>query len=135
MRSYYEIYIHINWAAKNRESLVKQENEDSIYDIIKAKCQKFKTELLAFGNTDNHVHLLIAINPNIRIVDLVSEMKGASSFFINKQPEQFLKWQDGFGCLSVGKSELKRIKQYIERQKEHHSISQGLLPEFEIDEK
>ena len=130
-RAKYEIYIHLIWSTKNREPLITPEIETIIHRIIQEKCRKFSLELLAIGNTIDHIHLLISINPNIKIADFVAESKGSSSYFINHESDETIYWQDGYGCFSAGRSELNRIKKYVLNQKEHHSKQKELITELE----
>ncbi len=130
-RSYYELYIHVVWSTKNTLPLITESVEKNIQDIVKAKCRKFDTELIAIGNVEDHIHLLLSINPNIKISELVGEIKGATSYFINRQNSGSLHWQDGYGALSVSKSALKAVKKYIENQKEHHKLGANLKDSLE----
>ena len=85
---------------------------------------------LAFGNTEDHIHLLLSINPNIKIADFVAEAKGASSHYINHKLGKLLYWQDGYGCFSIGRSELILVKQYIFNQQKHH-FQKAIIKELE----
>jgi putative transposase len=81
-RSYYEIYIHAVWHTKNSEPMINDNVLINIHNVIIAKCQKFDLRLIAIGNTENHVHLLLSINPKIRLSEFIAEVKGATSYFV-----------------------------------------------------
>jgi putative transposase len=119
-RAKYQIYVHLIWATKKREPFITSELESIIQNIIREKCRKFDLELLAFGNKEDHIHLLLSINPNIKIADFVAEAKGTTSYYINHDAGQLLYWQDGYGCFSIGRSELKQVKEYVLNQQKHH---------------
>ncbi len=54
----------------------------------------------------------------------MKQVKGASSFQINRlniAPNPFY-WQTGYGAFSVSLFGLSRVREYIERQREHHAI-------------
>jgi putative transposase len=131
-RSYYEIYLHLVWRTKNSELYLSPDVERAVCNIIQAKCKKFDTALLAVGNTEDHIHMVVSINPNLKISELVAEIKGASSYSVNKETSFTLYWQDGYGCLSIDKSSLSRVVTYVLKQKEHHSIKQGTQTGLEI---
>lgn len=133
-RSYYELFIHIVWSTKNRHPLIHKTIEDDIRKIIKAKCLKFNTQIIAIGNTEDHLHLLVSINPNIKLAELIGEVKGSTSHFINQQTDKTLYWQDGYGALSVSKSGLEYVKRYVENQKKHHGTKQDLVEILERNE-
>ncbi len=70
----------------------------------------------------DHVHCLFLLNPQKTITDVIKQIKGSSSFYINKNnltTEKFA-WQTGFGAFSVSESVLDKTFHYINNQKQHH---------------
>ena len=64
-------------------------------------------------------------------------MKGATSFRVNKEisPRFKLKWQEGYGVVSLRRDELPKVSRYIDNQEEHHrrgSLSM-VLERTEVD--
>ena len=62
----------------------------------------------AIGGIEDHIHLLFLLNQNICLADLVKQIKGASSHWINQlnlSSEKFA-WQTGYGAFSVSESQL-----------------------------
>lgn len=131
-RSYYEIYLHFVWRTKNSEPYLTSEVEREVCNIIQAKCKKFNINLLAVGNTEDHIHMVVSINPNLKISEFIAEIKGASSFWVNKETSSTLYWQDGYGCLSIDKSSLSRVVKYVLKQKEHHGLKRDTKTDLEI---
>lgn len=107
--------------------MINQEVENVLYDILKEKVSKHKAQMIAWGSTTDHIHILLSISPETCIAMLVKEIKGASSFFINHKTKGNLYWQDGYGVLSVSKSGIETVRQYVEKQKEHHQESYSLI--------
>jgi len=70
----------------------------------------------------DHIHILISSNPKLSIADILKQIKGASSHWINQQDliTQKFAWQTGYGAFSVSESQLDKVKSYIENQKNHH---------------
>jgi putative transposase len=126
-RSYYEIYIHAVWRTKNSEPMIDDKVIANIHNVMKAKCQKFDVQLIAIGNTEDHIHMLLSINPNIKLSEFIAEVKGATSYFVNHQTKDSLYWQDGYGAISLSKSALNTTKRYVENQKEHHKLGKDLI--------
>ena len=89
----------------------------------------------------DHVHVLFGMRPNQSLSDLMQDIKGESSRWINKTGfvQGKFSWQEGYGAFSYSKSELSKIAHYIETQKQHHHKNsfieeyQTLLKEFSID--
>lgn len=70
----------------------------------------------------DHVHILFGMRPVQSLSDLLQDIKGNSSKWINDK--KFVRgkfsWQEGYGAFSYSKSQLPQIIRYIERQQEHH---------------
>jgi putative transposase len=129
--TYCEIYIHLVWGTKNREQLLTKNIENTIYPIIESKALSHKASVIAKGNTGDHIHLLLSINPDTNIANLVKEIKGATSYFTNHKTKDNLYWQDGYGVLSVSKSGLEVVKRYVENQMNHHGVDNGIISVLE----
>lgn len=70
----------------------------------------------------DHVHVLFLQNPQKTITDIVKQIKGSSSHFINREElilEKFA-WQTRFTAFSVSESQLDAVYNYIKNQKQHH---------------
>ena len=89
----------------------------------------------------DHIHILIGVRPHQSISDLMQDVKGNSSKWINEK--KFAKgkfeWQEGYGAFSYGKSQIKDVIMYIENQEQHHKkktfIEEYLdfLKKFEVE--
>ena len=123
---YHEIYLHFNWHTKGDLPLLSGELESLAHAELQAKCRRIKGAYLhAVGGTDTHVHLALSIEPFVTISELVQELKGASSFEVNKRMgRKALEWQRGYGVVSFGKSNLDWVLDYVRRQREHHAAGQ-----------
>ncbi len=53
---------------------------------------------------------------------LIEEVKSHSSMWIKEKGVQYRKfyWQRGYGSFSVNPTEIDVVRQYIEKQEEHH---------------
>jgi len=120
--TYSQIYIHIVFSVKGRQSLIqnkwKVELHKYICGIVNGKEQK----VYAIGGMADHIHLLISIKPSIAISDLVRDIKANSSKWINEKRiviDKF-QWQEGFGAFSYAQSQLDTVIAYIDNQEQHH---------------
>jgi len=120
---YHEIFLHFNWHTKNNQPLLTGDLEVRTHAELKQKCRRIKGAYLqGIGGTDDHVHLAISIEPFVTISELVQELKGASSFEVNKgMGHKALEWQRGYGVVSFGKRNLDWVLDYVHRQREHHA--------------
>jgi len=70
----------------------------------------------------DHIHILFGMRPTQSISDLLQDIKGNSSKWINDK--RFVRgkfsWQEGYGAFSYSKIQLPSLIQYIEKQQDHH---------------
>jgi putative transposase len=120
---YHEVYLHFNWHTKGDLPLLTGDLETFAHAELMAKCRRIKGAYLhGLGGTNTHVHLALSIEPFVTISDLVQELKGASSFEVNKRMNRkALEWQRGYGVVSFGKRNLDWVLDYVRRQREHHA--------------
>lgn len=127
MRStYLRLYVHFVWSTWKRQEFIDKDLELILYRLINDKVIENKSRLLAFGCTSDHVHLLVKIHPTMSVSKIVKEIKGYSSFTIaNKiRPGSYFRWQSGNGAMTISQSDITRLTNYINNQKEHHNINQ-----------
>jgi putative transposase len=116
------LMVHVVFSTKNREPLITPEAGPELFAYIGGILKNRGSRLLDAGGTADHVHLLISQSKNIALSSLMKDVKKDSSLWIKTKGRQFrnFHWQDGYGGLSVGKSNLDDLKRYLARQKEHH---------------
>ena len=70
----------------------------------------------------DHVHLLVRLPPTIKVSDFIGQVKGAAAHRVNEEikPSFKLKWQEGYGALTLRKNELEMVSRYIDNQEIHH---------------
>lgn len=134
------LYLHIVWGTWDRLPLITPDIERRLHRNIESEAQKMKCTVLALNGTLDHVHLVASFPTTITIADLVKQVKGVSSHFVNEtlQPETQFKWQGGYAALTVSRWDLSKIIGYVKRQKEHHAADDlwlELEETFEVVEK
>jgi len=124
--------LHLVWATWDRLPLITAEIERRLHRNIESETQKQGCTVLALNGTEDHIHLLVSFPTTIAIADLVKQVKGVSSHFVNEtlQPATQFKWQGSYGAFTVSRWDVDKIIEYIKRQKEHHTTGE-LVQEFE----
>ncbi len=135
-----QIYIHVVFAVKGRESLIGKEWEEELYKYITGIVQEKEQKMLAINGMPDHLHFFVGLRPSCCLSDLVREVKKSTNDFIKER--QFLRhkfnWQEGYGAFSYGHSQMDKVAAYIANQKEHHKVKTfkdeyvGLLKAFNI---
>lgn len=139
--TYTQIYIHTIFAVKNRQSLIKYEWEEQLYKYITGIVTNQGHKLLAINGMPDHLHILIGMKPIQSLSDLMQDIKGDSSKWINKEglTRVHFSWQEGYGAFSYAKSQLDNVVKYILNQKEHHKKKSfrdeyiGFLKAFDVE--
>ncbi len=114
--------IHIVFSTKNREKLIDEHIENSLFGVIGNECNKLKCQAITVGGYLDHIHILCKLHRPISQSDLVKTIKSHSSIWMKQQGRKYSQfyWQDGFSVYSVSPSEVDRLVKYINNQKEHH---------------
>jgi len=139
--TYTQIHIHAVFTVQNRECLISNSWKDELYKYISGIVQNNKHKLLAINGMPDHIHILFGFRPSQSLSDLVQDIKGNSSKWINEK--RYLKgkffWQEGYGAFSYSKADLPAVVDYVNNQTLHHkrkSFSEEyieILKEFEIE--
>ena len=139
--TYTQLHVHAVFAVQNRSCIIQDSWKDELYQYLSGIIRNNHHRLLAINGMPDHIHLLFGMRPSQSLSDLMQDIKGDSSKWINQK--KFLRsrfaWQEGYGAFSCSKSQLPQLIQYIAKQEEHHKRKdfvaeyQGLLKEFGID--
>ena len=122
--TYTQIYIHIVFAVRGRQNLIRRQIKEELQKYISGIIQKQRHKLLAINCMPDHCHSFIGMRPDASLSDLVGDMKAYSSSFISGRglvPGKF-NWQGGFGAFSHCRRETDTVVKYIQNQEEHHRI-------------
>lgn len=120
--SYYKIWLHIIFTTKNREPYLTSNVEDVIFNYLRDQFIELGCNVKIINGMPDHVHCLIQQNPNKSIAEIIKQIKGASSHWVNQNniyPSKFA-WQTGYGVFSVSESQIEKVFHYIVGQKQHH---------------
>jgi putative transposase len=120
--TYSQLYIHLVFSPKNRESLIHIDWKTNLEKFITGIVKNHDHKLLAIGAMPDHIHILIGYNVNQLLPDLVENIKTSSNAWIkeNKLSKFKFEWQRGYGAFSHSHSQLDTVIKYILNQEEHH---------------
>jgi len=75
---------------------------------------------LTIGGTADHVHAFFHLSRTQHVAKIVETLKSHSSRWIKAQGIEKFAWQRGYGCFSVGQSQVQALIRYIQNQADHH---------------
>lgn len=143
--TYTKIHIQLVFTVQNRFCLITDKWKDELYQYIAGIIRNNNHKLLAINGMPDHIHILVGLRPTQSISELMKDIKGDTSRWINDKGfvNGRFSWQEGYGAFSYCRSEVKMITDYINNQLIHHQGKdflneyRALLDEFgvEYDEK
>ena len=138
--TYTQIHLQFVFTVKYRDGLIHSSFKDELYKYITGIIKNHNHKLLAINGMPDHVHILVGMRPTQSVSDLMQDIKGSSSKWINEK--RFLKvkfeWQEGYGAFSYAKSQVNTVVNYIKNQEQHHAVRSfnqeylEFLAEFEV---
>lgn len=120
--TYTQIYIQTVFTVQNRISLIKPEWKDELYKYITGIVQNNEHKLIAINGMPDHLHVFIGMKPHQSLSDLMQDIKGDSSKWIDKKGfvSGKFSWQAGFGGFSYSISQIDAVVNYINKQEINH---------------
>ena len=119
----HRIRLHLVWVPKYRKRVLKGKISIRLQELLYDACRLNRWWIHEISISDDHVHLLIQINPKESVSEVVQIMKGGTSRVIRKEfpeLEEFLWgdsfWADGYFAESVGQADEEIVKRYIKEQ-------------------
>lgn len=102
--------------------MIRDEDKNRLYAYIGAIIKDQGSIPVAINGTSNHIHILCIISKNIALSALLEEIKRHSSRWIKTLHPYYstFSWQGGYAGFSVSPSLIKKTRNYIENQEEHH---------------
>ena len=108
-----QIHIQVVFTVQNRESMILDSWRERLYEYMIAIIQNKNHKVLAIGGTADHVHILIGMRPSQSISDMMKDVKGCSSRWINENrlSNGWFSWQEGYGAFSYSKEDVPNVIQ------------------------
>lgn len=120
--TYTQIHIHAVFAVQDRISLIHKSWKDELFKYISGIIKKNGHKIIVIDGMPDHIHLFFGMRPAQSLSDLMQDIKGDSSKWINNM--RFIKgrfsWQEGYGAFSYSKSHINNVIEYIRNQEIHH---------------
>ena len=116
------VLVHLVFSTKNREPFITPDIESELHPYMATVLRELKSPSLAIDGTSDHVHVLFSLARIVTVANVVEEVKTSTSKWIKTKGREFttFSWQRGYGAFSIGQLNVKTLKEYIHKQKEHH---------------
>ena len=120
----YSLHFHLVLVTKYRRKCFTKSMLNRLKEICHHICLLWDVELKEFGGESDHIHLLLAVHPNIMPSRFINNLKTVSSRLMRKEYKKKLAkhywkrclWTRAYCLISAGGAPLTIIKKYIEKQ-------------------
>ena len=131
--SYCNLLYHIVFATKGREPWMARSIRSRVHEYLGGAIRGEGGIALIVSGTADHVHILAKLRQDKAVSRLIGVLKANSSGWIShtfREAAGFA-WQEGYGAFTVSESQVRKVREYIERQEEHHRTI-SFLEEFKV---
>lgn len=118
----FRLFFHLVFSTRFRFRALRGGAEGRFLEILLDVAQEQGVHILAVSINEEHVHLLLSLQPHHAISEVVKSIKGRSSRLLRQeyptlQPESHL-WTSGYYVDSLGEKSVPQILAYIQTQRE-----------------
>lgn len=115
------LHYHVVFSTKNRAPLIAPAWGERLHAYMGGVVRTLDGVPEAIGGVADHVHLLIGLRATDCLADAVRDVKAVSSRWVHEDVrDRAFAWQEGYGAFTVSASQRGAVRDYIERQAEHH---------------
>jgi putative transposase len=116
--AFHQLYYHFVCATHSRESLIDRAWRPQLLQIVNDEVRKRGGWPIRHNAMPDHAHLLVRLPPTVTVAEFIGEVKGATSFRVNRElkPKFKLRCQEGYGVLTLRKDEIDKVSRYIDKQ-------------------
>lgn len=112
---------HVVWCTKYRRDVLTPEVQERLKDIISGVSVERGAVIESIEVMDDHVHLLVSVDPQFGIHRLVKQFKGRSSRLLRDEFPSVKSrlpslWTNSYYVGTTGGTQLDVINRYIENQ-------------------
>ena len=120
--TYTQIHLQMLFAVKYRAAMIQPSWKDELYKYISGIVTNNQHKILIVNGMPDHLHIVIGMRPVQSLSNLMQQIKGDSSSWINDQKltRSRFYWQDGYAAFSYSHSHLNHVINYVKNQEIHH---------------
>ncbi len=119
-RTFTNLLTHVVFSTKDREPTITNEVRLELFAYLGGLTRELKGKAYGINGTNDHVHMLISLPPNVCMSDALRFIKANSSGWVSDKWKKAFAWQLGYGAFSVSKSNVPEVLRYIANQEQHH---------------
>lgn len=113
---------HIVFCTKSRKMTISAAYAEDLYRFIWNMLRTKDCHLYRISGIENHIHMLINLNPKIALSSLIRDIKAKSSGWLRSDPRfvGFDSWATEYFAATIAYKDRDGVIEYIKNQREHH---------------
>ena len=113
---------HVVFNTYCRRPTITDEYCRELYNYIYGVLKNYNCVVYRINGTENHVHILFELNPQVALATVIKNLKQGSSHWLKMTPKFpfFESWAKEYFAFAISVSHRDAVIQYIKNQKEHH---------------
>jgi REP element-mobilizing transposase RayT len=121
--TYLSLHYHLVFGTKNHEAFIEPAWRARLHDYLGGTIRGLGGFPEGIGGVADPVHLLVGLKATHCLVDVMRELKKASSVWVHEQVSMpTFAWQEGYAAITVSATSREAVKHYIANQEEHHRV-------------
>lgn len=123
--SVHNVNFHIVWTTKYRKPYLKHNIKMCVEKSLFIKSKNLDIKIEKYEIMPEHIHLFVRLKPTDNVSNVVSQLKGFSSFYTRKRldiKKYKCLWSSGYFCESIGQISEPVILKYIQNQWKHYNV-------------
>ncbi len=135
---YYQVY-HIVWTPKYRYRVLRGQVAEFLGNTIRSLCEWKRVEIKEMNICQDHVHIVVSVEPKLSISQLMGILKGKTAIKIFRSYPGLKEkpywgnhfWSRGYCSSTVGLNE-DQIRKYVKYQEEEEKKAEAQQQSFEF---
>jgi REP element-mobilizing transposase RayT len=110
------------FSTKERRPWIDAELQERLWPYLGGIAEENRMKALVVGGVEDHVHTVLSLPSKMDVAKAMQLIKGGSSKWIHDTfpKHRGFAWQEAYSAFSIGVSQMKATRKYIEDQTEHH---------------
>ena len=122
--AFVKIWVHFVWTTKKRHPFIQKIVKEKLINHIRENAISKDIYVDSMDGDKEHLHILISLSSSQSVADVARLLKDESSHWVNNSDlvQGQFEWQDEYFAVSVSESVVPKVRNYINRQEEHHRV-------------
>jgi len=120
--TYTSLRVHVVFSTKGRLPTIREPYRERLRQYLTGIVRRDIGQVARIGGTENHIHVLLLLRPDLSLSDAMRKLKSVSSGWVHDTfpGSRDFGWQKVYSAFAVSPSDTLSVERYIDSQEEHH---------------